>query len=82
MTKEKRTDVQIYSAWFMLVFGAGLTVAGFIVPPLGDISDPVLWVFSQTLLYAGGIFGAGAYMKVRFQQIEEKLKKKKDDERD
>ena len=40
MTKETRTDVQIYSAIAMLVAGVGLATAGFIVPPTGEIWHP------------------------------------------
>ena len=33
MTKETRTDIQIYSAIAMLFAGIALATAGFIVPP-------------------------------------------------
>ena len=46
----------------MLMAGVGLTVAGFIVPPLGEISDSVLWFTAQTLIYAGSIFGVKVYI--------------------
>ena len=36
MTKETRTDIQIYSAIAMLFAGIALATAGFIVPPTGD----------------------------------------------
>ena len=50
------------SAIGMLMAGVGLTVAGFIVPPLGEISDSVLWFTAQTLIYAGSIFGVKGYI--------------------
>ena len=50
------------SAIGMLMAGVGLTVAGFIVPPLGEISDSVLWFTAQTLIYAGSIFGVKVYI--------------------
>lgn len=46
-----------YSAIAMLVAGVGLSVAGFITPPLGEISDSVLWFFAQCLMYAGTALG-------------------------
>ena len=40
-----------------LASGVGLSVAGFIVPPVGEISDSVLWFFAQCLIYAGTALG-------------------------
>ena len=39
MTKETRTDIEIYSAIAMLVAGVSLATAGFIVPPTGEITQ-------------------------------------------
>ena len=50
------------SAIGMLMAGVGLTIAGFIVPPLGEISDSVLWFTAQTLIYARSIFGVKVYI--------------------
>ena len=41
----------------MLASGVGLSVAGFIAPPFGEISDSVLWCFAQCLMYAGTALG-------------------------
>lgn len=41
MTKETRTDIQIYSAIAMLLAGVALAIAGFVVPPTGEISDSI-----------------------------------------
>ena len=43
MTKEQKSWIQYGSAVGMLVSGVGLTVAGFLVPPVGVISDSLLW---------------------------------------
>lgn len=75
MTKEHRTDIQIWSAIMMLIFGVGLTIAGFIVPPLGDISDSVLWVLAQSLIYAGSALGINVYMQCKFNDIKAEIKK-------
>ncbi len=69
MTKETRTDVQIYSAIAMLVAGVGLATAGFIVPPTGEISDSVLLFFAQCLIYAGSIFGVSIYIHTKFAEL-------------
>lgn len=44
MTKEDKDNLAVISALVMLVFGAGLCVAGFIVDPLGIIDNSVLWI--------------------------------------
>lgn len=41
----------------MLLAGVSLSVAGFSVPPVGEISDSVLWFFAQCCLYAGSMMG-------------------------
>ena len=40
-----------------LIFGFGLTIAGFIVDPLGVVSESVLWVLGQCFVFAGGVTG-------------------------
>lgn len=69
-------NVQMWSAVGMLVSGVALSVAGFIVPPLGEISDSVLWYFSQCLIYAGSVFGVSAYMRRKFTEIKTEIEKK------
>lgn len=52
-----KTTMRGYTAIAMLIAGVGLSVAGFITPPLGEISDSVLWFFAQCLMYAGTALG-------------------------
>ena len=82
MKKETKESIQIWSAVGMLVAGVSLSVAGFIVPPTGEIHDSVLWFFAQCLLYAGGIFGIGLYVNGKFDRLADKftnLMKNKED---
>ena len=68
MTRPK-VSIQFWSALAMLVGGYALAVAGFIVPPKGEISDSVLWIFSQCLIYAGSIFGVSIYYGRKVTQL-------------
>ena len=68
-----RVSIQFWSALAMLVGGYALAVAGFIVPPTGEISDSVLWIFSQCLIYAGSIFGVSIYYGRKVHQMEGKI---------
>ena len=73
ISKEDKDTIATLSAVFMLVFGVVLTCAGFIVDPLGQIDDSVLWVLGQSLLYSGGIFGITLYTKRRFSEMETRM---------
>lgn len=75
MTKETKDNLAVISAIMMLVFGAGLCIAGFIVNPLGIIDNSVLWIMGQCLLYAGSIFGIGMYVKATVKDEIEHLGK-------
>jgi len=68
MKKEARQDLQIWSAIAMLAFGCALTVAGFIVPPLGVISDSVLLVLAQCFIYAGSALGIDYYVNMKLKE--------------
>ena len=76
MTKEDRTKYQVYSALAMLLAGVALSVAGFLVPPVGEISDSVLWFFAQCLIYAGSIFGVSIYVQSKFSELKEEINKR------
>lgn len=41
----------------MLISGVGMAVAGFIVPPTGEISPSVLMFTAQALVFAGSAMG-------------------------
>lgn len=68
MPKHK-VSIRFWSALAMLVGGYALAVAGFITPPKGEISDSVLWIFSQCLIYAGSIFGVSIYYGRKVTQL-------------
>lgn len=76
MTKEDRTKYQVYSALAMLLAGVALSVAGFLVPPVGEISDSVLWFFAQCLIYAGSIFGVSIYVQSKFTELKDEMNKR------
>lgn len=80
MTREHRVNIQYISAVGMLISGVGLSVAGFIVSPLGEISDSVLWFAAQTMIYAGSVFGVSVYVNDKFRSITDKLNKENDAE--
>ncbi len=75
MTREIRTDIQVFTAIGMLMAGVGLSIAGFIVPPMGEISDSVLMFTAQCLVYAGSALGINVYINSKFSDIKKQLTK-------
>lgn len=68
-----KTAIQVYSAVAMLMAGVGLSIAGFIVPPTGEISDSVLMFTAQCLVYAGSALGINVYINSKFSDIKKQL---------
>lgn len=58
---DARTKIAYFTAIIAFVIGWGLTIAGFCVPPVGAVSDSVLWILGQALVYAASVFGVGMY---------------------
>ena len=56
-----KSKIAYITAVAAFVIGWGLTVAGFIIGA-GVISDSVLWVLGQALVYAASVFGVGMYV--------------------
>lgn len=61
----KEMDVKqrfaIITAIAAFLAGWALTVAGFIIPPKGEVSDSVLWILGQALIYTASVLGIGMY---------------------
>lgn len=63
----KRIDskLQLISAVVLIVLGAGLLIAGFIVPPTGVIDNSVLIAFGEILTFVGSLFGIDYHYKYK-----------------
>lgn len=42
----------------------------------GDLKDSVLWYVSQTLVYAGSIFGVGIYVQSKWGEVKNYVDKR------
>ena len=82
LSLEKKEAIQYASAVGMLVAGLALTVAGFVVAPLVVISDSVLYVLAQCLIYAGSIFGIGLYVNTKIDVLKRQIQKGASDAQD
>ena len=61
--------IRSYTAVAMLASGVGLSIAGFIAPPFGEISDSVLWFFAQCLIYAGTALGFDVMIETKLRSL-------------
>lgn len=57
-----KNRVAIITAVVAFVVGWGLTIAGFWVPPVGEVADSILWILGQALVYAASVLGIGMYV--------------------
>jgi hypothetical protein len=53
----KKEETQLIVACLLVVLGAGLLIAGFIVEPVGIIDSSVLIAFGEILTFSGSLFG-------------------------
>lgn len=58
---EVKTKIAYITAIAAFVIGWGLAIAGFIIG-MGVVSDSVLWILGQALVYAASVFGVGMYV--------------------
>lgn len=73
MKKKHKDLIAMISALVLLAFAIGLSIAGFIVDPLGIIDNSILWIFGQCCLYAGSIFGIGMYVKGKMDEVRDDI---------
>lgn len=59
----------ICTAVVAFVAGWGLTIAGFVLPPQGEVSDSVLWILGQALVYTASVLGIGMYFNNELAQL-------------
>lgn len=57
-----KNKVAIITAIVAFLIGWGLTIAGFWVPPVGEVADSILWILGQSLVYAASVLGIGMYV--------------------
>ena len=63
--KHHKSAIQLCSAIFLITVGCGLLIAGFILPPSGEIHNSVLVAFGEILTFAGALFGIDYHYKYK-----------------
>lgn len=79
-TKQKTA---YWTALVAFVAGWGLTIAGFCVSPVGEVSGSVLAVLGEAMVYTASVFGVTLYFSnemMKFKRDTRKYLKEKEDE--
>lgn len=61
-----------------LIFGFALTIAGFCVPPVGEVHGSVLSVLGECFLFAAAVLGISLHVKSATRDMAEKLNREID----
>lgn len=70
-----KSKIAYITAVAAFIFGWGLTIAGFCVPPVGMVTDSILWILGQSLVYAASVFGVGLYVASSVRGMKESIGK-------
>lgn len=69
-----KQKIAIISAVAAFVIGWALVVYGFILPPMGEVADSVLWILGQSLIYASSVFGITSYFTSEANRMKRDIK--------
>lgn len=67
-----KDSFRIFASAFLLISGVGIALAGFCVPPLGEVSNSVLMLVAECFIVAGAFMGIDVLID---KKIVEALKK-------
>lgn len=70
-----KTVIVWVAAIIAFLTGIGLCIAGFKVPPEGEISGSVLTATGEFLTFFGSVFGIGEFTKVQLERIKREVNK-------
>ena len=85
MANDKKEKAAYWTAIIAFIIGWGLTIAGFIVDPLGEVSRSVLAILGEAMVYAASVFGVTLYFRNQMEKfrsdtrtfLEDKMKEEK-----
>lgn len=77
--------IAYWTAIIAFVCGWGLTIAGFVVPPQGEVSGSVLAVLGEAMVYTASVLGITLYFSnemLKFKRDTRKYLKDRENETD
>lgn len=69
----KKETLGYWTAILAFSFGWVLTIAGFIVSPVGEVDDSVLWILGQALLYTGAVVGITQHYSTELRHFKREI---------
>ena len=66
----------VITSCISFVLGWLLVIIGFFTAPVGEVSNSVLWILGQALLYCGSFIGIADYCKYALEKIQRSVEKK------
>lgn len=76
-TTTPKLKTMLISAIIMVAMGCLLMIAGFIVPPTGEIHGSVLTAMGECLTFAGSVFGINTNYRIKTNEWEMERKHEK-----
>ena len=70
LPQEIKLNIQLGIAVVVFITGIGLLIAGFVIPPSGEIHNSVLVAFGECCTFAGSLIGVDYHY--RYKSFEEK----------
>lgn len=64
-----KEQISFISAIVAFILGWCMSIAGFWIPPVGEVADSILWILGQALLYTASVFGVSAYFRSETVQL-------------
>ena len=74
-----REKIAIITAVAAFIVGWGMSIAGFWLPPIGEVADSVLWILGQALIYAASVFGLTGYFTSETRRLRRDINMKIED---
>ena len=69
MENDRKSKAAYWTAIIAFIIGWGLTIAGFIVEPVGEVSGSVLAILGEAMVYAASVFGVTLYFNHQMQKF-------------
>ena len=77
--EKERMDLKQKTAYITaivaFVLGWFLVIAGFYMPPEGEVSDSVLWILGQALIYTASVLGVTMYFNSQMVKFRAETRK-------
>lgn len=69
MTTDSNKKAAYWTAIIAFIIGWGLTIAGFCVNPVGEVSGSVLAILGEAMVYAASVFGVTLYFNNQMEKF-------------